>query len=76
MAEGAPLLREYGSKAHRGFESLSLRQYTKKAPLKAGLFLYLTKIQGSNPRVTRSGTGFDYRAGLPGKTSMQETPGG
>ncbi len=25
MAEGAPLLREYGSKAHRGFESLSLR---------------------------------------------------
>ena len=26
MAEGAPLLREYGLKAHRGFESLSLRQ--------------------------------------------------
>ena len=25
MAEGAPLLREYGLKAHRGFESLSLR---------------------------------------------------
>ena len=25
-AEGAPLLREYGSKAHRGFESLPLRQ--------------------------------------------------
>ncbi len=25
--EGAPLLREYGSKAHRGFESLSLRQF-------------------------------------------------
>ena len=25
-AEGAPLLREYGLKAHRGFESLSLRQ--------------------------------------------------
>ena len=26
VAEGAPLLREYGLKAHRGFESLSLRQ--------------------------------------------------
>ncbi len=25
MAEGAPLLREYGLKAHRGFESLPLR---------------------------------------------------
>ena len=25
MVEGAPLLRAYGSKAHRGFESLSLR---------------------------------------------------
>ena len=27
-AEGAPLLREYGPKAHRGFESLPLRQPT------------------------------------------------
>ena len=26
MVEGAPLLREYGPKAHRGFESLRLRQ--------------------------------------------------
>ena len=26
MVEGAPLLREYGAKLHRGFESLSLRQ--------------------------------------------------
>ena len=26
MAEGAPLLREYTSKAYRGFESLRLRQ--------------------------------------------------
>ena len=25
VAEGAPLLREYGLKTHRGFESLSLR---------------------------------------------------
>jgi hypothetical protein len=27
VVEGAPLLREYGPKVHRGFESLSLRQY-------------------------------------------------
>ena len=27
VVEGAPLLRVYGSKAHRGFESLSLRQF-------------------------------------------------
>ena len=29
LVEGAPLLRAYGSKAHRGFESLSLRQTIK-----------------------------------------------
>ncbi len=29
MAEGAPLLREYGLNTHRGFESLSLRQIYK-----------------------------------------------
>ena len=34
MAEGAPLLREYGLTAHRGFESLSLRQISQhKGPL-------------------------------------------
>ena len=32
MVEGAPLLREYGSKAHRGFESLPLRQHFKDGP--------------------------------------------
>jgi hypothetical protein len=31
-AEGTPLLREYGSKAHRGFESLSLRHICKRPP--------------------------------------------
>ena len=30
MAEGAPLLREYGLIAHRGFESLSLRHHVVK----------------------------------------------
>ncbi len=41
VAEGAPLLREYGSKAHRGFESLPLRQI-QKTPQTRG-FLYLAK---------------------------------
>ena len=27
QVEGAPLLREYGTKSHRGFESLSLRHF-------------------------------------------------
>ena len=31
VVEGAPLLRVYGSKAHRGFESLSLRQSIARA---------------------------------------------
>ena len=39
MAEGAPLLREYGLKAHRGFESLSLRQI-QKSPHRAGFFVF------------------------------------
>lgn len=29
VVEGAPLLREYGPKAHRGFESHSLRRRTE-----------------------------------------------
>ncbi len=29
MVEGAPLLRAYGTKSHRGFESLSLRHLFK-----------------------------------------------
>ena len=33
MVEGAPLLREYGPKAHRGFESLRLRHYLRGVKL-------------------------------------------
>ena len=32
MVEGAPLLRAYGSKAHRGFESLPLRHTARQFP--------------------------------------------
>jgi hypothetical protein len=38
-AEGAPLLREYGLIAHRGFESLSLRHIHVLSLCKKGLFL-------------------------------------
>ena len=37
MVEGAPLLRAYGPKAHRGFESLSLRQYKDLTPAQQAL---------------------------------------
>jgi protein-disulfide isomerase len=40
VVEGAPLLRVYGSKAHRGFESLSLRQFSRvhSGRIGSGLF--------------------------------------
>ncbi len=37
MAEGAPLLREYGLIAHRGFESLPLRQLSQKNQIKSSV---------------------------------------
>ncbi len=42
VVEGAPLLREYGSKAHRGFESLSLRH--EHAPV-----AQLDRVSGYEP---------------------------
>ncbi len=58
MAEGAPLLREYVPKAHRGFESLRLRQRSVPRPptedqadhvkpRQTGLFRFLTSRQVS-----------------------------
>ena len=44
MAEGAPLLREYGLKAHRGFESLSLRHYLQALYLFDFNLLFICKI--------------------------------
>ena len=43
MAEGAPLLREYGLKAHRGFESLPLRHIQKNLAF-AGFFVSDEKV--------------------------------
>ncbi len=42
VVEGAPLLREYGTKSHRGFESLSLRQC--RAPV-----AQLDRVSGYEP---------------------------
>ncbi len=55
MAEGAPLLREYGLIAHRGFESLPLRHYSKtyhnhKTVAEPSVFLGCAPATGgSNP---------------------------
>ncbi len=51
MAEGAPLLREYGLKTHRGFESLSLRQ--TKNPATGGVFCLTQRKSGLEPRRKR-----------------------
>ena len=44
VAEGAPLLREYGLITHRGFESLPLRQVEKNAPV-----AQLDRVPGYEP---------------------------
>jgi hypothetical protein len=45
VVEGAPLLREYGTKSHRGFESLSLRQNVhRNAPV-----AQLDRVPGYEP---------------------------
>src|SRR5687768_2477887 len=49
VVEGAPLLRVYGSKAHRGFESLTLRHIRMKKPPSRGLFhLYWLRVRESS----------------------------
>ncbi len=56
MVEGAPLLRVYGSKAHRGFESLPLRQIVvRREQLRSTRFVRriaaVTNIFGYNLRI-------------------------
>jgi hypothetical protein len=65
VAEGAPLLREYGSKAHRGFESLPLRQ-TQKNPAKAGFFVSGKEV-GQIKSTVRS-----TRVRLPGRRARED----
>ena len=49
MVEGAPLLREYGPKVHRGFESLSLQDVKKThAPV-----AQLDRVSGYEPEGRR-----------------------
>ena len=49
MVEGAPLLRAYGSKAHRGFESLPLRHSSHKFSSFSFRRLRQRRSGGSNP---------------------------
>ncbi len=69
MAEGAPLLREYGSKAHRGFESLPLRQIPK-SPATRG-FLVSDREVGKIQNPVRS-TGVR----LLGRTAQEDVDAG
>ena len=67
MAEGAPLLREYGSKAHRGFESLPLRQ-SKKTGARPVLLLRTVAQQPRLPDITeRGGQGLALVYGIHGR---------
>ena len=68
VAEGAPLLREYGLKAHRGFESLPLRQITQ-APSRGLCYLGVRAVL---VRILR----FDKTAGLPFWTPAMPAPAG
>ncbi len=54
--EGAPLLREYGSKAHRGFESLTLRQIPQRGPSGPFRTSGPRGFRDSNPRYENDGS--------------------
>ena len=56
MVEGAPLLRAYGSKAHRGFESLPLRQTLGKFSSVWISWLSQRRSGDSNPRYGKGGS--------------------
>ena len=53
MVEGAPLLRVYGSKAHRGFESLSLRQIPFTLASMSKHRIFTTKFSSVYPHYVR-----------------------
>ena len=56
MVEGAPLLRAYGSKAHRGFESLPLRHTAYKFSTFSLRLLSQRQRGGSSPRYRKGGS--------------------
>src|SRR6202522_2391371 len=56
VVEGAPLLRAYGSKAHRGFESLPLRHTANKFPSVSITQSWQLRSGDSNPRYRQGGS--------------------
>jgi hypothetical protein len=56
VVEGAPLLRAYGSKAHRGFESLPLRHTEPKFQWFSFGQRLQPRSEGSNPRYKKGGS--------------------
>ena len=73
MAEGAPLLREYGSKAHRGFESLSLRQVLISPHF--GGFLVPDSVRGMRTLIPK-GSGSITGQDSPGRRRRRRRPQG
>ena len=56
MVEGAPLLRAYGSKAHRGFESLPLRHRANQFSSVSITQSWQPRSGDSNPRYGKGGS--------------------
>ena len=69
MAEGAPLLREYVPKAHRGFESLRLRQVCQVCAVLEG-FLGLFPHLFPQPKFNVASTVAVNDASLSGSESL------
>src|ERR1700678_3762462 len=56
VVEGAPLLRAYGSKAHRGFESLPLRHTARQFPPASITQSWQPRSGDSNPGYEQGGS--------------------
>src|ERR1700676_663652 len=75
VVEGAPLLRAYGSKAHRGFESLPLRQSARQGLLVLRFLGFCSSISigGIRTRDIESGGSTSRRdSGGEGRRSVSE----
>ena len=55
MVEGAPLLRAYGSKAHRGFESLPLRHAAHQVLVDLDQSVVAATKRGFEPEMWKRG---------------------
>src|ERR1700677_5418497 len=81
VVEGAPLLRAYGSKAHRGFESLPLRHRAHQFPTFSTPQSWQPRSGDSNPSYGKGGSTkspqaiLDVAAQLPRSGAQRRTSG-